>query len=68
MGALLGVISNMHRVLLDSADPVDVRNEPYQYTSSQAICSTNISDVNLGSDFDPFWENLTCTHFIFENN
>ena len=41
MVALLGVISDIHRVLWISADPVDVRNKPHQGTRPKAICSSN---------------------------
>ena len=36
------VISDLHRVLRVSADPVNVINDSQQGTRSQAICSTNI--------------------------
>ena len=39
--ALLGFISDIHRVLWVSANPVDVRNEPQQGTCPQAISSSN---------------------------
>ena len=36
-GVLLGFISDIHRVLSVSADPVDVRNQPQQSTRPQII-------------------------------
>ena len=41
MGALVGFISDIHRVLWIIADPVDVRNESQQGTRPQAIRSSN---------------------------
>ena len=38
-GALLGLISDIHRVYTNLEDLVDVRNEPKEGTSPQAICS-----------------------------
>ena len=55
---LLGFICDIHRIFWFSVDPVDVRNEPQQGICPQAICSSSF--LNLGSDFGPFWKNLTC--------
>ena len=43
------VISDIHRVLWVSAEPVDVRNEPQQGTRSQAVSSLRTED---GADFE----------------
>ena len=40
-GALLGVISDIHRVCTNPEDFMDVRNDPQQGTSLQAVCSSN---------------------------
>ena len=53
-GALLGFISDIHRVLWVSAHPVDVRNERHQGIRPQAFKFFKFSDVNLESNFDPF--------------
>ena len=58
---MLGVISDIHRVRTNPEDPMDVRNYPQQGTHPQAMFF-KFSDVNLGSDFDPFWENLASTY------
>ena len=36
-----GVISDIHRVLWVSVDPVDVRNDSQQGTCPQAVCNSN---------------------------
>ena len=41
MGALLGVISDIHRVHTNPEDPMDVRNDHQQYTNPQAVSSSN---------------------------
>ena len=38
-GCLAGFISDIHMILRDSVDPVNVNHEPQQGTRSQAICS-----------------------------
>ena len=40
-GALLGVISDIHRVRTKTDNTVDVRNNPQQDTHSQVVCSSN---------------------------
>ena len=42
MGALLGVIFDIHMVHANLKDPVDVRIEPQQDTCPQAISSSNL--------------------------
>ena len=59
MGALLVLISDIHRVPLVSVDPVNVRNNSPQGTCPQAVCSSFFLMWIWGSDFDPFCENLT---------
>ena len=49
-GALLAVISDIHRVCTNPEDPMDVRNNP-QYTFSIRILF-KFSNVKIG--FDPF--------------
>ena len=39
--ALLVLISDIHRVLWVSVDPVDVRDDPQEGTHPQAVCSLN---------------------------
>ena len=46
-------------VLWVSVDPVDIRNNSQQGTRSQAVCSSNFSDVSLGSNFVPFFKKVT---------
>ena len=62
-GALLGVISDIHRVCTNPEDPMAYgcqKWSPLRHLSSSCMFF-KFSDVNLGSDFDSFWENLTCT-------
>ena len=40
-GALLGVISDIHRVGINPKNPMDIRNDSKQGTCLQAICSSN---------------------------
>ena len=40
MGALLGVISNIHKVRTNPKDPMDVRNDPKQGNCPQAVRSS----------------------------
>ena len=61
MGALLMVISDIHRVHTKQEDPVNVRNDPPARYPSSSCMFFKFSGVNLGSDFNPFWENLFCT-------
>ena len=54
-GALLGVISDNLRVRINPEDNLDIRNDPQQCTGTQGRrMFFKFSDVNLGSDFDPF--------------
>ena len=49
---MLGVISDIHRVLTNLENLIDVRND--------SVCSSNFSDVNLGGYFIPFFKKVTC--------
>ena len=61
MSVLLGVISDIHMVYFNPEDPIDVRNDSYQgtYLSSSHLLF-KFPDVNLGSDFVPFFKKVTC--------
>ena len=41
MGALLGIISDIHRVRTNLEDPKDIRNDPQQGIHPQATSSSN---------------------------
>ena len=59
MGALLGVIFDIHRVHTNPEDPMDVRNDLQQDMSSIHLLFKFL-DVNLGSDFVPSFKKVTC--------
>ena len=61
---LLGVISDIHRALWVSANPVDVKNDHQEVTCPQDMFF-KFADVNLGSDFYLFSENQTCKRFLY---
>ena len=58
-GALLGIISDIHRVHTNLEDPVDVRIEPQQYTLPQAVSSKSFFQI-WALIFVLLWENITC--------
>ena len=47
-GALLWVISDIHRVCTNTEDPMDVKNNSQPSTCSQAVCSSNFQMWNWG--------------------
>ena len=54
MGALLGVISDIHGVQTNLEDPVDVRNVPQQGNCPQVVSSSNFLrglELSLSSSF-----------------
>ena len=61
-GALLGVISDIHRVYTNPEDPMDVRNDPPARQLSSSLLVFKLSDVSLGSDFIPFFKKVTCNY------
>jgi hypothetical protein len=65
-GALLGVISGIHRVHTNPKNPMDVRNDTQQGISTYSSrLFFKLSDENLGSDLVPFFKKVTCSWMYF---